>query len=493
MSDDEDAPVEEMPEEEAVEEDGDFDKEIEDDGLVEKDDGEAIAAEIKKIKKAAPAKVLGVEETNAESEEKKHEEGETEEGEKGDEEKESKDGKKGKGKEKSKLKMAKAEEDNRVYEEMERDWEQVALPKKLVDEIVAIAEVHNLSKEDAGKLADIVKAKYDQKIVEPGEAVGIIAAQSIGEPGTQLTLRTKHFAGAAEVSVGSGIQRVEEIVDGRSKAKYPTMTIYLSNEFKRNREMAEKFAKSLVDVRIEDVVELKEDFENLKFSINIKKDEAKELGLKIDDIANEIKVGMKELSARQLENVVHFSIDKKSDYLKTRKLLLKLLKTKIFGVKEIEKTLVANENGEYVIKTSGSNLKVALKLAEVDPTRVFTNDIIEVSKVLGIEAGRSMVVTELKKVLDENGIAIDIRHIMLLADLMTFSGEIKGIVRTGITKGKASPFARAAFEETTKHLLDATFRGEIETLNGVVENIIVGQPVKVGTGIVELLMRPKNK
>jgi DNA-directed RNA polymerase subunit A" len=286
---------------------------------------------------------------------------------------------------------------------------------------------------------------------------------------------------------------VEEIVDGRSKAKYPTMTIHLCNEIKKDREKAEKFAKSLIDVRVEGVVSVKEDFENLKFSILIKKDEARELGLKVDDIANEIKAGMKELNARQLENVVHFSIDKKADYIKVRKAMLKLLKTKIYGVKEIEKTLVTKEGDEWVVKTSGSNLKAVLKLEEVDPTRVFTNDIIEVSKVLGIEAGRMMVVEELKKVLDENGIAIDVRHIMLLADLMTFSGEIKGIVRTGITKGKASPFARAAFEETTKHLLDATFRGEIETLNGVVENIIVGQPVKVGTGIVELLMRPKNK
>lgn len=479
MSEDEDIGIEGAQEDDFVEEDEEFDKENEDFEGIEKDESEAIAAEIKKIKKAIPAKVLGTEE-GEESEKAEEKEG----GEAKEEAIKRKEEKKGK---------AKADEDKRVYEEKERDWEQVALPKKLVDEIVAVAEVHNLSKEDAGKLADIVKAKYDQLIVEPGEAVGIIAAQSMGEPGTQLTLRTKHFAGAAEVSVGSGIQRVEEIVDGRSKAKYPTMTIYLNNELKRDREKAEKFAKSLIDVRTEDVVTVKEDFENLKFSIQIKKEESKELGLKVDDIANEIKAGMKEFNSRQLENVVHFSIDKKSEYLKVRKSLLKLLKTKIYGVKEIEKTLVTKEDDEWVVKTSGSNLKVVLKLEEANAAKVFTNDIIEVSKVLGIEAGRAMIVTELKKVLDENGIAIDVRHIMLLADLMTFSGEIKGIVRTGITKGKASPFARAAFEETTKHLLDATFRGEIETLNGVVENIIVGQPVKVGTGIVELLMRPKNK
>jgi DNA-directed RNA polymerase subunit A" len=377
----------------------------------------------------------------------------------------------------------------KVYEEKERGWEQVALPKKFLDEIVAISEVYGLSNEKAGILADAILAKYNSIIVEPGEAVGIVAAQSLGEPGTQLTLRTKHFAGAAEVSVGSGIQRVEEIVDGRSKAKYPTMTIYVSDDFKKDKEKVEKFAKSLIDVRVQDVVKINEEFENMKIAIEIQTDKTKALGLKVDEIAELLKKGLKDFKAIYRDNTVHFSIEKKSEYLKIRKELLKLLDEKVHGVKGIEKTLIVKEGDEYLIKTSGSNLKAVLKLEEINREKVFTNDIIETSKVLGIEAGRTMVVQELKKVLDDNGIKVDIRHIMLLADLMTFSGEIKGIVRTGITKGKASPFAKAAFEETTKHLLDAAFKGEKENLTGVVENIIVGQPIKVGTGNVELLMK----
>jgi len=377
----------------------------------------------------------------------------------------------------------------RKFEEKERSWEQVALPKKMLEEIVALAEVYGLSKDKTDKLADAVKTKYDAAIVEPGEAVGIVAAQSLGEPGTQLTLRTKHFAGAAEVSVGSGIQRVEEIVDGRSKAKYPTMTIYLTPEIKKDREKTDKFAKSLIDVRVENVVKVNEDFEQLKLSLEVLTEKTKPLGLKVDDVVDVIKKGLKDFSARQLENTVHFTIAKKSEYIKVRKELLKLLNEKVHGVKGIEKTLIVKEGDEFVIKTSGSNLKALTKMEGVEVDKVFTNDIIETSKVLGIEAGRTLIVKELKKVLDDNGIKVDVRHIMLLADLMTFSGDIKGIVRTGITKGKASPFARAAFEETTKHLLDAAFKGEVEHLTGVVENIIVGQPVKVGTGIVELLMK----
>ncbi len=402
-------------------------------------------------------------------------------------------GKKGKGKKaKGKAKEAKQpklKEDKREYEEKERDWEQVALPKIYLDEIVHLAETLNLSKDITDKLADAVKTRYDAALVEPGEAVGIIAAQSLGEPGTQLTLRTKHFAGAAEVSVGSGIQRVEEIVDARSKAKYATMTIYLNEELRADRELADKFAKSLIDVRVKDIVAVKENFEELKFQFEIQKEKLRNLNLKLDDVVEEIKAGLKEFKARQMDETIHFNLDKKSEILKARKGMIKLLDTKIHGIKGIEKTLLIKEGEEFLIKTSGTNLKAVLKLEEVDGHRVYTNDIEEVSKVLGIEAGRSLAMKELKKVLDDNKIAVDIRHIMLLADLMTQSGEVKGIVRTGITKGKASPFARAAFEETTKHLLDAAFKGEKETLNGVVENIIVGQPIKVGTGIVELVMK----
>lgn len=401
------------------------------------------------------------------------------------------DSKKAKGK-KGKEKAAPV--DKRVFEEKERDWEQVALPKKLLEEIVAIAEAEKLTKEQADKLADVVMQKYNSTIVEPGEAVGIIAAQSLGEPGTQLTLRTKHFAGAAEVSVGSGIQRVEEIVDGRSKAKYPAMTIYVNESIRKNKEKVEDFARSLIDVRIEDVVKLNENFEDLKFSIEIDKEKSKELGLKVNEIAEMLKKGLKGLNSRHIDETVHFTIDKKSEYLRVRKDLIKLMNEKVHGVKGIEKTIVLKEKQkdgteEFLVKTTGSNLKSVLKLEDVDQSRVFTNDILETSNILGIEAGRAMIVNELKKVLDDNGIAVDVRHIMLLADLMTFSGDIKGIVRTGITKGKASIFARAAFEETTKHLLDAAFKGEKETLNGVVENMIVGQPIRVGTGIVELLMK----
>ena len=371
-------------------------------------------------------------------------------------------------------------------------WEGTTLPKSVLEEITLVAEQNKMSKQKTDAFAKHVEEKYDTLRVEPGEAVGIIAAQSLGEPGTQLTLRTKHYAGAAEVSVGSGIQRVEEIVDGRSKAKYPVMTIFLEEGLAKDKNKAEKFAKTLIDVRFSDVSEMKEDFSVKKIVISLLSEEIKERGLDEKELIDKLKESIKNAKTRQRKSSIEFVFPKREPLLRIRKNFLKILNTRIHGVRGIEKVLIVEEDKQFVIKTSGSNLKAVLKLPEINTTRTITNDIMEVKEVLGIEAGRTMIFNELRKTLDDNGILVDLRHMMLLADLMTFTGTIKGIVRTGITREKKSPFARAAFEETVKHLLDAAFKGEKDNLQGVVENIIVGQPVKVGTGRVELVMKRKG-
>ncbi len=369
-------------------------------------------------------------------------------------------------------------------------FEDEVLPLSIRNEIEKVVEKHSLKKAEAVKLTNLVEERYILAKAEPGEAVGIIAAQSLGEPGTQLTLRTKHYAGAAEVSVGSGIQRVEEIVDGRSKAKYASMIIYIEDDsLKNDPKKLEKFANSLVNVTVGDVVKISEDLEKGKVLITPDEEMIKARNVEHKELLDKIDKTLKiKLGKRGGSYEVSF---KGIPLIKTRKALNKLKSVRVQGVRGLEKTLVAEHEGETVIKTSGTNLKAVLKLPDIDATRTTTNDIKEIAKVLGIEAGRNAIVYELKKVLEDNDILVDIRHITLLADLMTFDGEIRGIVRTGITREKASPFARAAFEETTKHLLDAALGGQSENLQGVVENIIVGQPIKVGTGIVDLVMGGK--
>ncbi|QQR92937.1 MAG: DNA-directed RNA polymerase subunit A'' [Candidatus Iainarchaeum archaeon] len=362
------------------------------------------------------------------------------------------------------------------------------VPQRSYEEAQRLSLELNLTDEQFNQLLDQLREKYKYAKAEPGESVGIIAAQSLGEPGTQLTLRTKHYAGAAEVSVGSGIQRVEEIVDGRSKAKYPSMTIYFDDATLRtDKEKARAFAASLVDLRLSDVMHVKERYADKTFELIPNTAEIVDKGLEEEALMKKIssKLGYKAKSTKQ---GMEFDFGDEG-FLKMRKKLIKLMQTRLQGVRGIDKAIVFEENGEFIVKTSGSNLKSTLKMKEIDSKRTITNDVKEISKVLGIEAGRNSIVNELHKVLDDNGINVDLRHILLLADVMTFDGEIRGIVRTGISRKKSSPFARASFEETTKHLLDAALNGEKEKLQGVVENIIVGQPIKVGTGVVDLIMK----
>ncbi len=363
------------------------------------------------------------------------------------------------------------------------------LPEKIWNELFEVAEREKLSEEEIKKLIEEAKKEYEQVLVEPCEAAGIVAAQSLGEPGTQLTLRTKHYAGALEVSVGSGIQRVEEIVDGRSKTKYASMTIYLNDELKHNKRKAEAFARDIVDVRTEDIARVKEDFKKKTAEIELIEERIAERNLDKEVMLSKIREAIKKGEVHKRRDKLIIQFPKELSLLKIRNEVLKIMRKRLQGISGIEKTIVTEENGEYVIKTLGTNLKAVLKRKEVDPYRTTTNDVMEISRVLGIEAGRRAIVEELHKTLTENRIKVDLRHLLLIADLLTFTGEIRGTVRTGIMRLKQSPFARAAFEETVKHLFDSALHGEREPLQGVVENLIVGLPVKVGTGRVELIMK----
>src|SRR3989344_2553693 len=385
----------------------------------------------------------------------------------------------------------------RVYASGELFKEQ-ALPPSISAKIGRYAEKEKLSKKEIEELTAKIEKIYSGIIAEPGEAVGIVAAQSLGEPGTQLTLRTKHYAGAAEVPVGSGIQRMEEIVDGRSSSKYPTMTIHLIDSLKHDLSKTDLFAKSLIDVKLTDVAKITENFERKRIIITLDKEALDERDIRADSVHKKIEKLLK-VDGRRDGMEIEFSFPKLS-LMEIRGNVLKLLESRLQGIRGIGKTIVVKRQGasgkereEYLIRTSGTNLSAILKMPEVDAIKTTTNDIVEISEVLGIEAGRRAVIDELKKTLDDKGILIDVRHIILLADLMAYDGTIRGIVRTGITREKSSPFARAAFEETTKHLLDAAFHGEKDLLQGVVENIIVGQPIKVGTGLVDLVMHQANK
>ena len=171
----------------------------------------------------------------------------------------------------------------------------------------------------------------------------------------------------------------------------------------------------------------------------------------------------------------------------------KLLNTRVKGVPDIERVTIVKQDEEWVIQTAGSNLAKVVAITGIDTSRVTTNNVYEVWQTLGIEAARTALVKEITNTLEEQGLEVDTRHIMLVADLMTSKGYLQQIGRHGIAGTKTSVLARAAFEITVPTIAKASLEGQVETLRGVTENVIVGATVPVGTGMVELYMMVKEE
>ena len=150
------------------------------------------------------------------------------------------------------------------------------------------------------------------------------------------------------------------------------------------------------------------------------------------------------------------------------------------------------ETGEYYISTIGSNLSKVSEYAGVDRGRTYTNNITEIHDYLGIEAARQAIINEMLLTLEGAGLDVDVRHLLMVADVMTSEGEVRAIGRHGVSGTKHSILARSAFEVTVTHLLRAGIIGERDELRGVTENIIVGQPVSLGTGSVDLFYIPED-
>jgi DNA-directed RNA polymerase subunit A" len=214
----------------------------------------------------------------------------------------------------------------------------------------------------------------------------------------------------------------------------------------------------------------------------------KNKGVKVEEVAERLKK-LKKGEIIVEDNVIY--VERKTEKLpELQRLLEKIRNLQIKGIKGITRVVIrkVKETNEYVLYTEGSNLAEVIKVPGVDFARTKTNNIHEVAEVLGIEAARNVIIEEAMGVLEEQGLDVDIRHIMLVADLMTATGEVKQIGRHGVSGEKPSVFARAAFEVTVKHLLEASLRGEQDILRGVAENVIIGQEIPLGTGSLELLM-----
>lgn len=377
------------------------------------------------------------------------------------------------------------------YSELVSD---VAVSEKIKNEIINCLEKYKPEKKKAQEIINKISELYKSMSYEPGEAVGVVAAQSISEPATQMTMRTYHTAGSVVKQVSLGLPRLIEILDARKEATTPIMQIYLDEQH-NTREEATKIAKQIKETKlknivIEDIIDLL----NLAVEIKIDMNSLKEMQVNKEELIKLINKQIRGYDVSFEGNKIELKSKKDDATIRDlQKTKLKVFDIRMRGIAGIEQAMVTKEKGEWVITTIGSNIKKVVKIDGVNSKRIFSNNIKEIEKLFGIEAARNAIIKEGCETLADQGLNVDARHIILVGDMMTMEGEVKAIGRYGVAGSKRSVLARANFETTVKHLTDAAVKGEVDHLDSIIENILINQVAPVGTCVCDIVFRPKSK
>ena len=317
---------------------------------------------------------------------------------------------------------------------------------------------------------------------------------------THNTMNTFHYAGVAEIDVTQGLPRLIELVDARKTPDTPTMTVYLEEEYANERPRAHEVVWQMEATKILALGDISTNVADMLVQVDLNAETLNERWPTIGDsdlIAEEVQDIIENnlgVSTRREKMLIEFGPSEPS-YRRLLQLVEELRDIVFKGLEDISRVVIRKEdnertNGEeFVLYTEGSALGDVLPIEGVDASRTTSNNIHEVHRNLGIEAARESIINETMETLREQGLDdVNVRHLMLVADIMTNRGEIESIGRHGISGSKDSVLARAAFEVTVNHLLDAAVHGEEDDLEGVIENVIVGKPVAIGTGDVDLRM-----
>ncbi|MFC6826780.1 DNA-directed RNA polymerase subunit A'' [Halopelagius fulvigenes] len=392
-----------------------------------------------------------------------------------------------------------------VTDDVEAVVEDHDLPRRLKERIYStVDEREGVTPEQADEIARAVEARYQDTRVDPLDPVGTVSAQSIGEPGTQMTMNTFHYAGVAEIDVTQGLPRLIELVDARKTPDTPMMTVPLEGEYATEREKAHEVVWSMEATKILALGDVSTNVADMLVQVDLNEDTLMERWPTVDDVdtvAQEIAETIEDalgVSTNRQGTVIEFGPEAPS-YRRLLQLVEELREIVFKGIEDISRVVIRKEENEetgreeFVLYTEGSAFGDVLDIEGVDASRTTSNNIHEVHRELGIEAAREAIINETMDTLREQGLDdVNVRHLMLVADIMTNRGEIESIGRHGISGSKDSVLARAAFEVTVNHLLDAAIHGEEDDLDGVIENVIVGKPISIGTGDVDLRMGSIN-
>jgi DNA-directed RNA polymerase subunit A" len=393
-----------------------------------------------------------------------------------------------------------AEAYDHVTEDIALVVEDTELPRRLKEQIYqTVEDREGLTVEQADEVAKATESRYVDTRVDPLDPVGTVSAQSIGEPGTQMTMNTFHFAGVAEMDVTQGLPRLIELVDARKEPDTPVMEVHLDGEYAEDREKAHEVVWQIEATQILALGDVSTNVADMRVSVDLNDETLLERWPDHDDaeevagIVSEIIESSLGVDTVQRGTVVQFGPEQPS-YRELLQLVEQLREITFKGIEEVNRVVIRKEElddgeEEFVLYTEGSAFKDVLDIEGVDASRTSCNNIHEIYRTLGVEAARESIINETMDTLEEQGLGdVNVRHLMLVADIMTNQGTVESIGRHGISGSKESVLARAAFEVTVNHLLDAAVQGEVDDLNGVIENVIAGKPVAIGTGDVDLRM-----
>ncbi|EFX69638.1 hypothetical protein DAPPUDRAFT_62003, partial [Daphnia pulex] len=353
------------------------------------------------------------------------------------------------------------------------------------------------------EFCDFSKEKYERAKIEPGTAVGALCAQSIGEPGTQMTLKTFHFAGVASMNITQGVPRIKEIINASKAISTPVISTQLLKDddpeyARRVKGRIEKTTLGEVTEYFEEVylpsgcfVKIKLDMNRirlLKLEVDASSIQSSlctgKLKLNPDTVLvlNEkvIAVQCKETSKISLYGVMHH--------------FKKELPTVIIkGFDDVSRVIIKMDDSRntprYSLLVEGNNMREVMATYGIQGSSTTSNNILEVFSTLGIEAAKATIAKEIQSTMESHGMSVDRRHVALLSDLMSCRGEILGITRHGLAKMKSSVLMLASFERTSDHLFDAAYYGQEDEVSGVSERIIMGVPMGIGTGSFKLLYK----
>ncbi|KAL1406297.1 DNA-directed RNA polymerase II core subunit rpo21 [Vanrija albida] len=407
-----------------------------------------------------------------------------------------------------------------------------------------VFEEYHLNKEAFDHLIGELEVIFNKAVVASAEMVGTLAAQSIGEPATQMTLNTFHYAGVSSKSVTGGVPRLKEIINVAVNIRTPALAVYLDPEYSRTETDAHQISRKLTHTRLRDVtasVEIfydpqldstaiveDQDFVDAFFAIpdedirlelhspwllRLELDRAKVLegqyemadivAAIVNTVGKDVFVIHSEDNAEKLIIRIRVVASEKEeeDLLGDEDMFLKRIEgtlldqVELGGIPRITRVFISegkknvltskgeyDQEKEWYLETDGINLKAVMPIDGVDATRTYSNNCYEVWETLGIEAGRNALFKELNGVIEAGGSYVNYRHMALLCDLMCNKGSLMSITRHGINRTDAGALSRCSFEETVEILLEAAAVGDVDDCRGVAENVLLGQIAPMGTG-----------